>query len=53
MSLVKQIGLVAAGCQPWHSDVIAASGNRFAYCATLAIYIYQVKRVIILMEHFT
>lgn len=43
MAKVKQVGLLAAGCQPWNKDVCAASGDRFAYCATLAIYIYQVK----------
>lgn len=43
MVKVKQVGLLAAGCQPWNKDVCAASGDRFAYCATLAIYIYQVK----------
>lgn len=42
MAKVKQVGLLAAGCQPWNKDVCAASGDRFAYCATLAIYIYQV-----------
>ncbi|XP_069796992.1 WD repeat-containing protein 17 [Narcine bancroftii] len=41
MSQVKQVGLLAAGCQPWNKDVCVASGDRFAYCATLAIYIYQ------------
>ncbi|XP_071412366.1 WD repeat-containing protein 17 isoform X1 [Pithys albifrons albifrons] len=41
MSRVKQVGLLAAGCQPWNKDICAASGDRFAYCATLAIYIYQ------------
>ncbi|XP_046772584.1 WD repeat-containing protein 17 isoform X2 [Gallus gallus] len=41
MSYVRQVGLLAAGCQPWNKDVCAASGDRFAYCATLAIYIYQ------------
>ncbi|KAJ7409716.1 hypothetical protein WISP_112903 [Willisornis vidua] len=41
MSQVKQVGLLAAGCQPWNKDICAASGDRFAYCATLAIYIYQ------------
>ncbi|CAL1602627.1 unnamed protein product [Knipowitschia caucasica] len=41
MVKVKQVGLLAAGCQPWNKDVCAASGDRFAYCATLAIYIYQ------------
>uniref|UniRef100_A0A8C1LPG0 WD repeat domain 17 n=1 Tax=Cyprinus carpio TaxID=7962 RepID=A0A8C1LPG0_CYPCA len=41
MSQVKQVGLLAAGCQPWNKDVCAASGDRFAYCATLAIYVYQ------------
>lgn len=43
MSQVKQVGLLAAGCQPWNKDVCAASGDRFAYCATLAIYVYQVR----------
>lgn len=46
MSQVKQVGLLAAGCQPWNKDVCAASGDRFAYCATLAIYIYQVRRTV-------
>ncbi|XP_014403244.1 PREDICTED: WD repeat-containing protein 17 [Myotis brandtii] len=41
MSRVRQVGLLAAGCQPWNKDVCAASGDRFAYCATLAIYVYQ------------
>ncbi|XP_058497432.1 WD repeat-containing protein 17 isoform X3 [Solea solea] len=44
MSKVKQVGLLAAGCQPWNKDVCAASGDRFAYCATLAIYIYQLDQ---------
>uniref|UniRef100_A0A3Q2HD06 WD repeat domain 17 n=1 Tax=Equus caballus TaxID=9796 RepID=A0A3Q2HD06_HORSE len=41
MSQVRQVGLLAAGCQPWNRDVCAASGDRFAYCATLAIYVYK------------
>nr|XP_017825622.2 WD repeat-containing protein 17 isoform X6 [Callithrix jacchus] len=41
MSQVRQVGLLAAGCQPWNRDVCAAGGDRFAYCATLAIYVYQ------------
>ncbi|KAM7111640.1 WD repeat-containing protein 17 isoform 2-T2 [Molossus nigricans] len=41
MSRVRQVGLLAAGCQPWNKDVCAASGDRFAYCATLAVYVYQ------------
>lgn len=44
MSQVRQVGLLAAGCQPWNKDVCAANGDRFAYCATLAIYIYQVEQ---------
>uniref|UniRef100_A0A8C9HES9 WD repeat domain 17 n=1 Tax=Piliocolobus tephrosceles TaxID=591936 RepID=A0A8C9HES9_9PRIM len=44
MSQVRQVGLLAAGCQPWNKDVCAAGGDRFAYCATLAIYIYQLDR---------
>ncbi|XP_066092130.1 WD repeat-containing protein 17 isoform X3 [Saccopteryx bilineata] len=41
MSQVRQVGLLAAGCQPWGRDVCAACGDRFAYCATLAVYVYQ------------
>ncbi|XP_038063248.1 WD repeat-containing protein 17-like [Patiria miniata] len=41
---MKQVGLLSAGCQPWNSDVVATSGDRFAYCATLAIYVYQLDR---------
>nr|XP_032812535.1 WD repeat-containing protein 17 isoform X1 [Petromyzon marinus] len=44
MSRVKQVGLLAAGCQPWNKDVCAASGGRFAYCATLAIYVYELDQ---------
>jgi len=53
MSLAKQIGLVAAGCQPWNLDVCAASGDRFAYCATLAIYIYQVQQHLLIFVGIT
>ena len=42
-SLLRQVALLAAGCQPWHKDVCAANGDRFAYCATLAVYIYEVS----------
>ncbi|XP_064637319.1 WD repeat-containing protein 17-like isoform X2 [Lineus longissimus] len=44
MTSVKQVGLLAAGSQPWNRDVCAASGDRFAYSATLAVYIYQLDR---------
>lgn len=46
MSVMRQVSLLAAGCQPWNSDVCAAScnGDRFAYCATLAVYVYEVSR---------
>lgn len=45
MSLMRQVSLLAAGCQPWNLDVCAAScnGDRFAYCATLAVYVYEVS----------
>lgn len=45
MSLMRQVGLLAAGCQPWNLDVCSASstGERFAYCATLAVYVYEVN----------
>ena len=47
MSLMKQVSLLPAGCQPWNLDVCAASsnGDRFAYCATLAVYVYEVRRL--------
>lgn len=51
MAKVKQVGLLAAGCQPWNKDVCAASRDRFAYCATLAIYIYQVCVCVFLPLH--
>lgn len=45
MSLMRQVSLLPAGCQPWNLDVCAASsnGDRFAYCATLAVYVYEVS----------
>ncbi|XP_067662961.1 WD repeat-containing protein 17-like [Haliotis asinina] len=42
--MVKQVGLLSAGCQPWNHDVCDSSHDRFAYCATLAIYVYQLDR---------
>lgn len=39
--MIQQTGLLAAGCQPWHINVVAFSGQRFAYAATLAVYIYE------------
>nr|KAI8756432.1 WD repeat-containing protein 17-like [Biomphalaria glabrata] len=39
--MVKQVELVPAGCQPWNHDVVAVHGDKFAYSATLAIYIYK------------
>ncbi|XP_035228739.1 WD repeat-containing protein 17-like isoform X2 [Stegodyphus dumicola] len=41
MTLIRQVGLIPAGCQPWNLNVVDASGSRFAYAATLAIYIYE------------
>ncbi|XP_059144021.1 WD repeat-containing protein 17-like [Physella acuta] len=40
--MVRQVALVPAGCQPWNPDVVAAHTDRFAYSATLAIYIYEI-----------
>lgn len=54
--MVKQVGLLPAGCQPWNNDVVAASGDRFVYCATLAIYIYQVStcygEIFVVIAHY-
>ncbi|KAK6173871.1 hypothetical protein SNE40_017251 [Patella caerulea] len=56
--MVKQVGLLSAGCQPWNHDVCASSEDRFAYCATMAIYVYELdvkfnefKLVSIMTEH--
>lgn len=40
---VRQVGLLAAGCQTWHVNVASFSGHRFAYAATLAVYIYEMN----------
>ncbi|CAG5133469.1 unnamed protein product, partial [Candidula unifasciata] len=39
--MVRQVALLPAGCQPWNYDVVSVSGSRFAYAASLAIYIYE------------
>ncbi|CAN8032758.1 unnamed protein product [Ixodes persulcatus] len=39
--MMRQTALLAAGCQPWHINVVSFSGQRFAYAATLAVYIYE------------
>ncbi|XP_054708343.1 LOW QUALITY PROTEIN: WD repeat-containing protein 17-like [Uloborus diversus] len=44
MTLVRQIALIPAGCQPWNLNIVDSSGERFAYAATLAIYIYELNR---------
>ncbi|KAL1439592.1 hypothetical protein MTO96_010070 [Rhipicephalus appendiculatus] len=38
---MRQVGLLPAGCQTWHVNVASFSGHRFAYAATLAVYIYE------------
>ena len=41
---MRQRSLLCAGCQPWNTDVCAVcDSDWFAYSATLAIYIFQVK----------
>lgn len=48
---MRQIALIPAGCQPWYANVVASTvlenkGDgqpvaRFAYCSTMAIYMYD------------
>lgn len=38
---VQQMSLLPAGCQPWNNNMIAARNHRFAYCASLAVYFYE------------
>ncbi|ROT79673.1 putative WD repeat-containing protein 17 isoform X2, partial [Penaeus vannamei] len=41
--MLQQLALLAAGAQPWHHNICTAHGRRFAYAATLAIYVYEVE----------
>lgn len=42
-SILQQTALLPAGCQPWNLNMVASSGSNFVYCATLAVYIYEVS----------
>lgn len=48
-SVAKQMALLAAGCQPWNFQVASASGRRFAYCATLSVYIFEVIVIVVIV----
>lgn len=39
----KQINLITAGSQPYNTDLCIANGRKFAYCATLSTYVYEVS----------
>nr|XP_053636053.1 WD repeat-containing protein 17-like isoform X1 [Cherax quadricarinatus] len=41
--MLQQLSLLAAGAQPWHHNICTAHSRRFAYAATLAIYVYEVE----------
>lgn len=41
--MLQQLSLLAAGAQPWHHNICTAHSRRFAYAATLAIYVYEVR----------
>ncbi|XP_067950044.1 WD repeat-containing protein 17-like [Watersipora subatra] len=41
MDVPVQLNLLEAGCQPWNFKVVAASGQRFAYCASESVYVYE------------
>lgn len=41
--MLQQRALLAAGAQPWNKNICASQGNRFAYAATLVIYVYEVS----------
>eukprot|EP00762_Andalucia_godoyi_P002785 ANDGO_04516.mRNA.1 putative WD repeat-containing protein alr2800 len=48
---MKQLHIIPAGCQIWNKSVCGFGGGRFAYCSSLAIYVYsldtfQLERVI-------
>lgn len=48
--MLQQLALLAAGAQPWHHNICTAHGRRFAYAATLAIYVYEVSASFLLTE---
>lgn len=39
--MMRQLGLLPAGCQPWNLNMIAGTTSKFAYCSTMAVYIYE------------
>ena len=47
MAKVHQLSLLEAGCQPWNGETVTGHGRRFAYCASLAVYIYEVDIAIV------
>lgn len=53
MAELRQVSIMLSGCQNWHTRIIGGDyeGKRFAFCSTLAIYIfdaedYSLKRLI-------
>ncbi|KAG1671523.1 WD repeat-containing protein 17 [Nymphon striatum] len=44
MVIMRQVSLLAAGCQPWNYNVCCAQKDKFAYASTLAIYIYEMDK---------
>ena len=40
---MKQIRFIPSGCQFWNKHIISASGDYFAFCSTMAIYIVRIK----------
>lgn len=40
---MKKIDFLPSGCQFWHSNILSSSYPYFAYCSTLAIYIYDIS----------
>ncbi|KAF2348756.1 WD40 repeat, partial [Trinorchestia longiramus] len=39
--MLRQRDLLAAGAQPWNKNICATKNRRFAYAATLVIYVYE------------
>ena len=40
--MLQELSMLTAGAQPWHHNISTTHNNRFAYAATLVIYVYQV-----------
>eukprot|EP00397_Hematodinium_sp_SG-2012_P003108 GEMP01003116.1.p1 GENE.GEMP01003116.1~~GEMP01003116.1.p1 ORF type:complete len:1245 (+),score=190.74 GEMP01003116.1:263-3997(+) len=44
---MRQVCLIPSGVQSWYTNVISVSSTHFAYAATMAIYVYNIDKQIL------